>query len=50
MVLREMLEGMRSEGTTLTVRSLKLLQLPGHELDGFVNLHKHAQLKRQVST
>jgi Bardet-Biedl syndrome 1 protein len=48
MTLRETLDGLRCEGTTLTVRSLRFLQLQPHDLETFASYHKHAPLKRQV--
>ncbi|XP_050407312.2 Bardet-Biedl syndrome 1 protein homolog isoform X2 [Patella vulgata] len=47
-VLRDALEGLRSDGQLLTVRSLKFLQLESTDLEPFANLHKHAPLKRQT--
>lgn len=48
-VLREMLEGMRSEGVPLTVRSLRYLQLTDvADFEAFVNLYKNAPLRRQT--
>ncbi|KAK6180672.1 hypothetical protein SNE40_008677 [Patella caerulea] len=47
-VLRDALEGLRSDGQLLTVRSLKFLQLESTDLEAFANLHKHAPLKRQT--
>ena len=38
----------RAEGATLTVRSLRFLQLAPHDLDAFASIHKHTPLKRQV--
>ena len=49
-VLREMLESLRTEGATLTVRSLRYLQLQHHDLEAFASLHKHSPLKRSVSS
>ncbi|WAR19476.1 BBS1-like protein [Mya arenaria] len=48
-VLREMLEGMRSDGSTLTVRSLRYLQLtdPG-DMSQFFEVYKNTPLKRQT--
>ncbi|ELT99525.1 hypothetical protein CAPTEDRAFT_108485, partial [Capitella teleta] len=48
MSLREMLDGLRCEGATLTVRSMRFLQLQSHDLEPFASLHKHAPLKRQT--
>ncbi|XP_046372718.1 Bardet-Biedl syndrome 1 protein homolog isoform X2 [Haliotis rufescens] len=47
-ILREALEGLRAEGNTLTVRSLRFLQLEANDLEAFANLHKHFPLKRQT--
>ncbi|XP_060079163.1 Bardet-Biedl syndrome 1 protein homolog [Ylistrum balloti] len=48
-VLREMLEGMRAEGTVLTVRSLRFLQMTDiGDMEAFANLYKHMPLKRQT--
>ncbi|KAH3846342.1 hypothetical protein DPMN_088643, partial [Dreissena polymorpha] len=48
-VLREMLEGLRSEGTTLTVRSLRYLQLSdAGDLVQFCEVYKNSPLKRQT--
>ncbi|XP_046850601.1 Bardet-Biedl syndrome 1 protein-like isoform X2 [Xenia sp. Carnegie-2017] len=49
-VLREMLESLQKEGSegSLTVRSLKFLQLDEDELEAFAQLHKAVPLKRQT--
>ncbi|XP_013391721.1 Bardet-Biedl syndrome 1 protein homolog [Lingula anatina] len=47
-VLREMLEGMRAEGTSLTVRSLRFIQLQAEDLEAFANQYKHTPLKKQT--
>ncbi|XP_021370593.1 Bardet-Biedl syndrome 1 protein-like [Mizuhopecten yessoensis] len=48
-VLREMLEGMRAEGTVLTVRSLRFLQMTDiGDMEAFANLYKHMPLRRQT--
>ncbi|KAL3873186.1 hypothetical protein ACJMK2_036333 [Sinanodonta woodiana] len=48
-VLREMLEGMRADGTQLTVRSLRFLQLQdGADMVAFAELYKHTPLKKQT--
>ncbi|XP_011417321.3 Bardet-Biedl syndrome 1 protein homolog isoform X3 [Magallana gigas] len=48
-VLREMLEGMRAEGTVLTVRSLRFLQLQDvGDCETFANMYKYTPLKRQT--
>lgn len=36
-------------GASLTVRSLKFLQLAEHEIKNFAEIHKHAPLKKQVT-
>ena len=38
----------RGEGASLSVRSLKFMQLPSHDVEAFVSLHKHTPLKKQV--
>ncbi|XP_033734846.1 Bardet-Biedl syndrome 1 protein homolog isoform X2 [Pecten maximus] len=48
-VLREMLEGMRAEGTVLTVRSLRFLQMTDiGDMEAFANLYKHMPMRRQT--
>lgn len=48
-VLREMLEGMRADGTTLTVRSLRFLQLSeSGDMISFCDVYKNSPLKRQT--
>lgn len=48
-VLREMLEGMRADGTTLTVRSLRYLQLmDAGDMVQFCEVYKDSPLKRQT--
>lgn len=48
-VLREMLEGMRAEGTPLTVRSLRFLQLSdSNDMISFCEVYQSAPLKRQT--
>ncbi|KAK3092485.1 hypothetical protein FSP39_003456 [Pinctada imbricata] len=48
-VLREMLEGMRAEGTVLTVRSLRFLQLQDiTDCEAFANLYRFTPLRRQT--
>ncbi|XP_041351022.1 Bardet-Biedl syndrome 1 protein-like isoform X2 [Gigantopelta aegis] len=47
-VLREALDTLRLEGKTLTVRSLRFIQLEANDLENFVNLHKSSPLKRQT--
>lgn len=46
--LREILDNLRSKGVMLTVRSMKFLRLPPHELSTFVTLHKNSPLKMQT--
>lgn len=46
--MREMLENLRQEGCSLTVRSLRLLQLEAGHVENFVNLHKNTPLKKQT--
>jgi Bardet-Biedl syndrome 1 protein len=49
-ILREMLDGIRQEGSqgSLTVRSLRFLQLHPSDLSAFANLYKHTPLKKQT--
>ena len=49
-VLREMLELIKEEhgAVTLTVQSLKFLQMSPNEAESFVSIHKHALLKKQT--
>ena len=47
-VLKFSFSHFRSEGATLTVRSLHFLQLQPQDLDAFASVHKHAPLKRQT--
>jgi len=49
-VLREMLDNVRQDGSqgSLTVRSLKFLQLHSEDMESFANLYKHAPLKNQT--
>ncbi|XP_059157343.1 Bardet-Biedl syndrome 1 protein homolog [Physella acuta] len=46
--MREILETLRQDGGSLTVRSLKLLQLDINNVYDFVNLHKNTPLKKQT--
>ncbi|KAK0059786.1 Bardet-Biedl syndrome 1 protein [Biomphalaria pfeifferi] len=46
--MRDTLEAMRQEGASLTVRSIKLLQMETNNLQNFVNLHKNTPLKKQT--